>query len=334
MRRMRISLAVAFLLFLPLCVYARHGRQQAAPVQQPASQPEPGFRLSVRVERVDVDVAVLDSHGRGVAGLSREQFRVRDNGAEQPITDFSPVEAPAHILLVVETSPAVYFLSSEHQLAAMRLLDGLSAADLVALGTYDESFHPVVAFTQNRAAVAGALGQLQFSLGMARLNLFGSLSTAIQEVRAALEAAGGRMAIVLLSTGLSDVQTESERRRLAADLQVSGVFVYTIALGGNLRSPGGKSGGASAAATAFQQADRDLRAIAESSGGRAYIPRTEKELLAAYSEVTESLRHLYSLAFVPPAHDGKVHVLTVEVTAAGRDGWQIVSRPAYVAPAE
>ncbi|HMD33302.1 MAG TPA: VWA domain-containing protein [Candidatus Acidoferrales bacterium] len=287
------------------------------------------------MERVNVDAAVTDARGQFVTGLKREHFHVFDNGAEQPIADFSPIEAPARILLVVEASPAVYLLSDEHRTAAFQLLDGLAPGDFVAFGVYDDSFRPIVGFTQNKGVVGQSLAQMQFGLGFARLNLFGSLSSAIADVLATPvpdAGAGGKTAIVLLSTGLSDLQTEAVRQRLSGQLQVSGIAVYTIALGGNLRSPRGKTAGAEAATEAFAQADRDLRAIAESSGGLPFFPKTGKDLAGAYAEVARTLRHLYSVAFVPPAHDGKVHVLRVEVRE--REGLRILARPAYLAPSE
>jgi Ca-activated chloride channel homolog len=311
------------------------------PAQQPATPPPqtaPAYRVEARVERVNVDVAVTDTHGQFVAGLKREQFRVLDNGAEQPIADFTPIEAPARVLLVVETSPAVYLLSGEHQAAAVRLLDGLAPNDFVAVAAYDDRLHPILGFTQYKPLVAQALGQLQFGIGFTQLNLFGSLSSAIEDVLvtpAPDPSMGGKTAIVLLSTGLSDVQTEAVRQHLSGELQVSGIAVYTIALGGNLRSPGGKAPGATAAAEAFAQSDRDLRAIAESSGGLAFFPRTGKDLEEAYGEVAQTLRHLYSLTIVPPTHDGKVHVLKVALReGVGKEGWRILARPAYLAPAE
>jgi len=331
-RRLPATLAAAVLIAL----------LRPAQAQQPdasAQQPAPGaaqtpFRVSV--ERVNVDVAITDSRGKFVGGLRREQFRVFDNGAEQPILDFAPIDTPARVLLIVETSPAVYLLADEHQTAAFRLLDGLAASDYVAFAWYADALHPVLGFTQNKALVAQALAQLQFGLGFARLDLFDSLSSAITDILATPlpdARAGGKTAIVLLSTGLSDVQTEQARRKVSGQLQVSGIAVYTIALGGSLRTTQGKTAGAQAASEAFAQADQDLRAIAESSGGIAFFPKTGKDIAAAYAEVAVTLRHLYSLAFAPAVHDGKVHALRVEVQDSKRD-WRILARPAYLAPAE
>jgi VWFA-related protein len=329
-----------------------------------AQQP-PVAKITTTVERVNVDVAVTDARGAPVSGLVRGQFHVFDDGVEQPITDFSPVDEPMHILLLIETGPAVYMLSQEHVMAAYRLLDGLAPADAVALATYDDRLHGFMGFTTDKALTAAALGRLQFSLGMARLDLFGSLAAAMNvltlTVAADKPAAGpaavpqGRVAVVLLSTGLSDARDPAVQEGLHRSLLTSGVAVYAVALGGALRAPtkkpakppedSGVHGGPTpiSPSVAFARADHDLRELAESSGGRAYFPLTGKDLDADYREIAATLRHTYSLAFVPPAHDGKIHTLHVELRDAaggpltpkvGRDAWELLARPAYLAPAQ
>ena len=329
----------------------------------PATAPQ--LRLSTVVERVNVDVSVTDAHGAFVSGLARIQFHVFDNGVEQPITNFSAVEDAMHILLLVEISPAVYLLSQEHILASYRLLDGLAPADAVALATYDDRIHGVLGFTQDKGLVAQALGRLQFSLGMARLDMFGSLADAVAMASSSEDGRSenrlappsippGRVAIVLLSTGLSDVRDPAVRERLSNSLLTSGVAVYAVALGGALRAPAKKTektpseprvhGGPTfpSPSAVFARAYLDLRELAQSSGGRAYLPVTAKDLESAYREIASTLRHTYSLAFVPPAHDGKIHTLRVEIRDAegralvpreGHDSWTLLARPAYLAPA-
>ena len=182
---------------------------------------------------VNVDVSVTDAKGNFVAGLSREQFHVFDEGAEQPITNFDSIDVPVQILLLVETSPAVYLIHREHLAAAYLLLEGLAPADQVALATYDDALHPVLPFSSDKAGVAAALGEVRYTLGTARLNLYRSLSHALDE----LAPMAGRKAVVLLSTGLDESQSEvasdpsasaiesKEGEKLAAHLRAAGVVV-------------------------------------------------------------------------------------------------------------
>lgn len=140
-----------------------------APAQEnPAPQPEP---IRVSVDRVNVGVIVTDSRGKFVEGLRREEFHVFDDGVEQPITDFAAMREPAQVLLLVEAGPAVYFLEASHLQAAQALLNGLSTGDRVAVVKYDQTPQPLLDFTPDKQAAAGALANVRYYLGFGTLNL-------------------------------------------------------------------------------------------------------------------------------------------------------------------
>src|SRR5580704_1528858 len=162
--------------------------------QQPAPPPS-GIRITV--DRVDVGVIVTDSSGQFVGSLRREDFHLFDNGAEQPITDFFSVDEPAQVLLLIEAGPAVYLLEGGHLQAVHTLLDGLSPSDCIAVARYNEALEPILDFTPDKLATAGALDQLRFNLGFGELNLASSLATSLDW----LAHVPGKKSVVLLSTG-------------------------------------------------------------------------------------------------------------------------------------
>jgi hypothetical protein len=92
----------------------------------------------------------------------------------------------------------------------------------------------------------------------------------------------------------------------------------------------------------FAEADMLLRQIAETTGGQAYFPANSNELSAVFAQIAQIVRHEFSLAFIPPAHDGAIHSLEVRVlaesgqparqSAAGLVNYRVDCRRAYVAP--
>ena len=285
--------------------------QQSAP-----SAPD----IRIRVDRVNVGVVVTDSRGQFIGGLHREDFHLFDNGFEQPITDFLNVDEPAQVLLLIEAGPAVYLLEGGHLEAVHALLEGLSPSDRVAIARYNAGPEPILDFTPDKSFAAAALDQLHFNLGFGQLNLAASLTTALHW----LVPLPGKKSLVLLSTGV-DTSPPAATQNLLAHLKSSDVRVLAISLGGELRGakPIEKKHSkkdpplpekTQAAAEAFAEADRELRAIAETTGGRAYFPRTRKDFAAVFTEIAELVRHEYSLGFVPPAHDAKVHLIEVRIT--------------------
>jgi VWFA-related protein len=319
--------------------------------QEPAVPP-PQAPIQAKTELVRVDVSVLGKDGNFVGGLTEKNFRVLDGADVQPILFFSPVDAPAQVLVLLETSPAVYLIHNEHILAAYALLDGLAADDQVALVTYDQAPHAILGFTTDKSALLGALGQIQYTLGTAQLNFFDSISGVVDW----LSPGQGKKAIVILSTGL-DSSPPARSDALTQKLRAHDVVIFPVALGGSLRQANGekkkpaknsRTPSAQSQETptdpdnplSFAKADAALLSLARITGGRAYFPVSAKEFAPIYRQIAAALRHQYVLGIVP-AQNGRFHSLTVQVTdttaqpappGAKSAEYRVFAREGYQAP--
>jgi VWFA-related protein len=312
--------------------------------QQPAEAPQAGIQATAEI--VKIDVSVLDRHGNFVAGLMKERFRVLDDGVEQPLVFFAPTEAPAQVLVLLETSPAVYLIRAEHIAAAYALLDGLAGNDEVALVSYAQVPQAVLAFTPDKSAFAAALGHIQYTLGMGDLNLFDSISTVLDWI----SPLRGKKAVVLLTTGL-DSSSPERWDALVKKLRADDAVLFPVALGGSLRQagakkkkpakPAAKPGDAAEPANplSFAKADGVLLELAKITGGHAYFPESPGDFVSIYREIASALRNQYVLG-IAPQHDGRFHALTVQIlapngqpeAAAKRGEFQIFAREGYQAP--
>jgi VWFA-related protein len=330
--------------FLPCCLLL-----VASAFPQQSAEPLPDIR--VRVDRVNVGVVVTDSRGQFIGGLRRESFQLFDNGVERPVTDFLSVDEPAQVLLLIEAGPAVYLLEGGHLQAVHALLDGLSPKDRIAIAGYNEALKPILDFTPDKLATAGALDQLRFNLGFGDLNLASSLATSLDW----LAHVPGKKSVVLLSTGF-DTSPSAAAQNLLVRLKSSDVRVLTISLAGELRDPTPPQKKhskkepptpekAQVVAEGFARADQELKVIAEANGGRAYFPKTTKDFAEVFREIAQLVRHEYNLGFVPPMHDGKLHTIEVRLSispatnapgiASGQSiaaSYRVDHRQAYVAP--
>jgi VWFA-related protein len=323
-------LAGALLLAAVICLCSFTAAQENP---QPPKQ-----TIQVTVERVNVGVIVTDHSGHFVEGLHREDFRVFDNGIEQPISGLTAVEEPGQVLLLIEAGPAVYLLESGHVWAADALLDGLSADDRVAVVKYEDAPATLLDFTADKRAVGAAFGQLRFNLGFGSLNLASSVSKVLEW----LARVQGKKTIVLLSTGV-DTSPWNEAALLMQKLRVRDVRLLAVSLAGSLQNPqpGGKKKAptkdSGQTAQQLEQAGELLKEMAASTGGRAYFPSNAKEFRSVYGEIAQVIRHEYSLAFAPPVRDGLAHSIEVRViasptTAANKLGYRVDHRQGYIAP--
>ena len=313
------------------------------------ASPLPRQALQATADLVKVDVSVADRHGKFRADLTRDDFRILDNGAEQSTVFFSPAETPAEILVMIESGPAVYLISSQHLTAAYALVNGLAPGDRVALVAYDQSPRQILAFTADKNLLLSALGEVQYNLGRGDLNLYQSLSQVLDWMKPI----PGKRALVLLSTGL-DSSSASRWEALAAKLRRDDLVIFPVALGGSLRassgaklsknkkdarqnhSAGNDPSSLPESPVSFARADRDLRALAAITGGQAYFPDSGEEFLSIYREIAAALGHQYVLGFVP-SHDGQYHSLRLELKKGRGPGdrrpdYQVFARAGYLAP--
>jgi Ca-activated chloride channel homolog len=286
--------------------------------------------IRVSVDRVNVSVIVTDSRGNFVEGLRREDFHVFDNGIEQPLTDFLPIEESAQLVLLIESGPAVLFLGENHLRAAAVLLKDISPSDRVAIVTYSKVPELVQDFS-SKSEAWDALQRLNFMAGFGELNLSSSLANTIDW----LTPLPGKKTIVLLSTGV-DTSESANWQDIQKKLEISDIRVLAVSLSGEFRKPA-KAKKLSPQARSdrtyvtqvFTEADRSLRKISELTGGRAYFPQDAKEFDRAYTEIAQLIRHEYSLAFAPVSHDGELHSIEVK---AKQPSYRVDHRRAYLAP--
>jgi VWFA-related protein len=274
-----------------------------------AQAPDSRGRITARVEIVNVDVAVTNERGDFVRGLKPENFRIFDEGVEQRITHFAPVEAPAVVLVLVEAGPAVYLIHRQHLTSAYTLLEGLAADDQVALASYDQAPRLLLPFGEDKRAVAQALAGLRYNLGAAELGLFHAMNAALEW----LAPIHGKKTLVLLSTGLD---TSGGWAALEEKLRAGDVSVYAVALGGELRDYRDETESTvpvGATPLSFEEATKRLTAMAEITGGRVWFPRRSEELEGIYRELAAQLRHRYSLGFQPLVRDARFHRIHVQL---------------------
>jgi Ca-activated chloride channel family protein len=306
---------------------------QAVPLlaQSQQASPLPQGAIRVSVDRVNVGVIVTDAKGRFVEGLHREDFQIFDNGVEQPVAGFLPIEEPAQLVLLLECGPAAYFLRRNELHAADTLLNNLSPADQVAIAGYSKGPELFLDFTPDKSAARLSLYDLNFMAGFSQLNLSSSVVATLDW----LASLPGKKSIVLLSTGV-DTSSPEDWEILQRKLNTSDTRLLAVAVSGDLRkpfkhkklSPDEKSD-QKVVKQVFAQADRSLRALSEATGGRVYFPRNAKEFDRAYGEIAQLVRHEYSLAFVPPSHEGQLHSIEVKVK---HSSYRVDHRQAYLAP--
>lgn len=275
------------------------------------------FSISVNVHVALFNVSVTDSKGRHVGGLKVSDFRVLENGQTQDIQFFSAEDVPATIGLVMDNSGSMRTKRADVQRAALAFVGASNPADELFIVSFNER---VQMGLPEELRFTSDPGQFQFALmqmtpgGLTAL--YDATVVALDHLKTGTR---DRKALVILSDGGDN----ASRRRLDDVLynaRRSSATVSTIGI--------------------YDESDPDrnprvLRKIADSSGGRAYFPRTLAHLDEVWREIAGEIRSQYTIGYVPrKSNSGSGSYRTVKIVATrnGMKSLNVATREGYVLP--
>jgi VWFA-related protein len=327
--------------------------EEAPPPQPPPTSPKkvegmPDYSIKVNVPLVNVDVLVTTKSGQFVPGLKKENFRLFEDGAAQDITSFNVSQAPITAVLLVEYASTNYVFMVQALQASYAFANTLRKDDWVAVAYYDMQPHILVDFTQDKKAVYGALNQLRIP-GFAETNLFDALYDTLDR----LDRVEGKKYVILVTTGIDTFSKLTLDKIMKKVKDTKDVTIFPVSVGFIVREYCDTHGGCRNAHGMgipvtnmdYLQGDNEMRTFAAMTGGRAYFPRFEGELPELFGDISNDIRHQYSLAYHPTNTklDGTYRKLKVEVVAPdggplkvkdqkGKDvKIEVVSRDGYTA---
>jgi len=275
----------------------------------------PDYSLKVNVPLVNVDVMVTTKNGEFVPGLTKDHFRILEDGVPQTITSFNVSPAPITAVLLVEFASTNYSFMIDALRASYAFANTLKKDDWVAVSYYDMQPHILVDFTQDKKAVYGALNQLRIP-GFSETNLFDALYDTLDR----LDRVEGKKYVILVTTGYDSFSKLTLDKIMKKIRDTKDVTIFPVDVGQILRIMGGghnRGAGIHASEMDYLQADNEMRTFAAMTGGRAYFPRFQGEYGEDFQQIGEDIRRQYSLAYHPSNTklDGTYRKLKVQVVA-------------------
>jgi len=166
----------------------------------PAAPAGPPANIRARVSLVEVSCRALSADGTPLRGLGREDFRVFEDGIEQPIAHFDASSDPASVALVLDASPSVFRELAGMKAAARTLAKYLSPRDEIAVVAFAAQAQLVLPFTRDRALLERAMASpaLAQVADSTQSNIYQAVYLTAREL---FQDRPGRKAIVLLTDG-------------------------------------------------------------------------------------------------------------------------------------
>ncbi|HYU34163.1 MAG TPA: VWA domain-containing protein [Thermoanaerobaculia bacterium] len=243
-----------------------------------------GERLDVRL--VELYVVVTDREGRPVRGLTRDDFRLLQDGRDQQIAGFDDAgSSPLSLGLAFDSSASMFLKLPDVREAARTLLTGgLSSHDRALLVDFDSAPRLVTPITGQLGTVSAGLDTMRADGGS---NLFEAIVFSLQK----LQGVSGRKALVVYSDGIGEGEKTSYRACIR-EARRSNVPIYLIVT--NER--------AARAAGILEPLDgyaSRLDHLAAATGGRAFFVMPSQNLREVYDTILRELRSQYLLTYYP-----------------------------------
>lgn len=218
------------------------GDLSTRPTPTPQTSAQPGDPNAEEVLKIDttlvsIPVTVLDRSGRFIPHLTKCDFHIYEDGVMQEVAEFSAVETPFHVVLLLDTSNSTRFRMDEIHSAALAFVNQLRTNDKVMVVSFDSNIETHCEFTDNRDVMRRAIYETRTGGGT---KLYDAVDWVVNE---RLNKIQGRKAIVLFTDG---VDTSSRRASARSNIELveeSDVLVYPIQYDTyDAMNPGGMGG--------------------------------------------------------------------------------------------
>jgi len=229
--RILTSVIVVVFLFVSLTPAQRSRAPQRPREQKPANTTPPENQTeppqtefeTVKIDTNLVTVPVIASSRSGsyISDLRKEEFSLSEDGVAQQIAFLATVNAPFHLILLLDTSASTEEKIGQIQRAAISFVEQLSSADKVKVISFDTEVRDLNDFTSDKAALRGVIQSTRSGTGT-------RLYDAVQLSLDTLRPINQRKAIVLFTDGCDWHSENASFDATIRALDESGVIVYPI----------------------------------------------------------------------------------------------------------
>jgi Ca-activated chloride channel family protein len=337
----------ALVAFAVCCGSVCAGAQQTQSAQQPGQQQKQGDKTKPggakqdntdpgQIKQVTVNVrlpvTVTDKNSRFIVDLKEADFEIAEDKTPQTIVSFQPQSnLPLDLAVLMDTSNSVKPKLKFEKDAALTFLETMlnSRQDRALFATFDSQVELRQDFTDRMDLLTQAIDKVK---AHGATKMYDAIYGICEEKMMAPASLGRRHAMVVITDG-EDTESERDLKDAIDIAQRSETTVYVIST---------ESGGSFGAQLGLvdRKEDKDLKQLAEDTGGRAFFTADVAELGKSFDGIARELRSQYLIAYEPTngAYDGKYRQVEVrfpkrkDLKARTKKGYTAVPPRAVSAP--
>jgi Ca-activated chloride channel family protein len=269
--------------------------------QQQSTNEEAGADDVIRVKTtlVTSPVLVTGRDGKLIPNLRQEDFRVFEDGVEQSIAYFAPVDKPFTTALVIDTSHSVLSNLSDLQDAAISFVDGMRPNDRALVVSFDDKIKILAEPTSDHDALRRAIRNIRPG-GSTRL--YDAVEFIVKQ---RMKDIARRKAILLFTDGVDTASRRASYASSLREIENSDVVLYPIQfstysyMNGKLPPARRAPPGSGFSTVDYTLADAYLHQLADVTGVALYPAADISDLGRAVQSIVDEMHNEYSLGYYP-----------------------------------
>jgi Ca-activated chloride channel homolog len=238
------------------------------------------YTLHEDVDEVLLPCAVVDDQGRPVMDLTKNDFRIWEDGVPQTTRSFLHQDLPVSMGIVIDNSGSMRDKRMAVNTAAMKLLRESNPQDAAFVVNFSDRAYLDQGFTSDPAALNRGLSRFD-SRGTTAL--YDAVAASADEL--SRHAKQPKQVLLIITDGADNASRLDLMQAVRRVQSLGGPVVYTIGLLYDSEQ---------------QEAERardDLELMSRETGGLAYFPHSLDEVDRIAGEVAQDIRNQYTVGY-------------------------------------
>ena len=300
------------------------------PAANPMPPPPPGYNgagqekgtaIKANVDLVVLHVTIADDAGQFIGDLKKNDFRVFENKIEQNISVFTREDVPVTMGLVIDNSGSMREKREQVNSAAMTFVKTSNPQDEAFVVNFNDEYYLDTDgdFTSDQKDLENALSRIDTRGSTA---LYDAVIGSLDHLKKAHK---DKRVLLVITDGDDDASRKTLADAMKA-AQQSNAAIYAIGVFSADDRRNDKK--------MVRKSTKELKDLAEVTGGMAYFPETLDEVKPVCEQVARDIRNQYTIGYYPTnaTKDGTFRSVQVQlVSTEGHGKLSVRTRTGYYA---
>jgi Ca-activated chloride channel homolog len=287
------------------------GQTTASNIGSPSPQE---YTIQTTSRLVLLDVSVKAPSGGFVSDLTKDDFKVLENGKQEQISQFSNADIPVTVGIAVDESGSMRPKRAQVITAALVFIQASNPMDEMFVVNFNErarrGLPDQLLFSDNVRQLRDALWQGDPE---GRTALYDAIELSLHQLDFGRQA---KKALIVISDG-GDNHSTHTLQQVKHDVLASLVTIYTVGI--------------------YDEDDPEknegmLKDLAHVSGGVFYHPKSLEEIVPICRQIAKDIRTRYTIGYVPSVEGKMVRHVKVIASSPNHPKLEVRTRTSYVFP--